>query len=331
LWEAGRDDSPEALVLDHRWALLHRLPGADPGGGGIVWEARELNDPTQTPYVVKTVSGDQVDRRTTDIIQQLHNLRHERRAAGLTAAGGLASEHIGEIIAQGDDRGFYYLVYPLYRPGSLARHCDRLGPRQTLPWSAQVVYEVLSALVAASDEGLVHLDIKPGNIVMDGERARVIDWGLSRVWTASPQSTWRPQGSPFYACPEVVLHPSVPPNSPLADLYSVGATFYWLLTGEAPLERDSPRSQDYQAYRELLERGRPPRPVRELVAGIPRPVSDLIDCWLRFDPAQRVPAGTPPGDVTRVARDELAVLLPALPETAVGRVTARRRWGRRLP
>ena len=323
---AARDEPAEALVLDHRWALLHRLPGADPGGGGTVWEARDLNDPARAAVVVKTVSSDQVDRQTTTSIQQL-NLRHEQRAAGAAAAAGLGSEHIGEIIAQGMDRGFYYLVYPLYRPGSLARYCDHLGPRQTLRWSAQVIFEVLSGLTAASAEGLVHLDIKPGNIVLDGPRARVIDWGLSRVWTASPQSTWRPQGSPFYACPEVVLFPSVAPNSPLVDLYGVGATFYRLLTGEAPLERKSPRNRDYQAYRELLEDGEPPLSVHELVTGMPRPVSTLIDRWLSFDPAKRAPAGTSPQDVTRVARDELAALLPTLPEMTVGKVTARR-WRR---
>jgi hypothetical protein len=67
--------------------------------------------------------------------------------------------------------------------------------------------------------------------------------------------------------------------------------------------------------------------VHELVTGIPRPVSGLIDRWLSFDPARRVPAGTSPQDVTRVARDELAALLPTLPEMTVGKVTARR-WRR---
>jgi hypothetical protein len=111
------------------------------------------------------------------------------------------------------------------------------------------------------------------------------------------------------------------------DLYGVGATFYRLLTGEAPLERRSPGNRDYQAYRELLEDGEPPQSVRELVTGMHRPVSDLIDRWLSFDPAKRVPRGTPPQDVTRAARDELAALLPTLPEMTVGKVTARR-WRR---
>lgn len=77
----------------------------------------------------------------------------------------------------------------------------------------------------------MHLDIKPGNIVLDGEHARVIDWGLSRVWNASQPSTWIERGTPFFACPEQLIRPQAGWATPAADLYGVGATFYWLLTG----------------------------------------------------------------------------------------------------
>jgi hypothetical protein len=316
------------LVLDHKWVLHGRLPEADDGGGGIVWRAQNRLGDVREWFVVKTVPSGLVDRRTTEYIQQIGRtaqyiqqlgLRHEERASEVVSA------HVGEIIDHGDDRGFSYLVYPLYRPGSLATYCRWIGDRRTLAWCAQVIDEVLSGLIAASAVGLVHLDIKPGNIVLDGDHARVIDWGLSRVWNASQPSTWIVRGTPFYACPEQLIRPDEGWDTPRADLYGVGATFYWLLTGEAPLQHDAREGHDLVEYRKLHLDGVRPQQVHELVTGIPRSLSVLIDNWLSFDPDRRVPPGTSMADSLRVARDQLSALRPLLHDMTVGRVTARRR------
>src|SRR5208282_1815733 len=149
---------------------------------GTVWMAKELLGDQQIWYVVKTMRSGLVDTLTAEYIQRL-GVQEERRAAGVV------SDHIGQILGYGDDRGLSYLVYPLYKPGSLAAYCRWIGDRRTLRWCAQVIDEVLDGLITASAAGLVHLDIKPGNIVLDGEHARVIDWGLSRVWNASQPSS----------------------------------------------------------------------------------------------------------------------------------------------
>jgi len=306
------------LVLDHKWILHDRLPQADHGGGGIVWRATNQLDDQRVRYVVKTVPNGLVDKRTTIYIQQL-GVRHEERVSGL-----VSDDHIGQIIDQGDDRGFSYLVYPLYEPGSLGIYC-RLFLERPLGWCAQVSYEVLSGLIAASAAGLMHLDIKPGNIVLDGDHARVIDWGLSRVWNASQPSTWIARGTPFFACPEQLIEPDEEWGTPCADLYGVGATFYWLLTGEAPLQNEARGRYDLLEYRRLLVGGIRPQPVHELVPGVPRPLGALIDRWLSFYPADRVPRGTLMRDSLRAARDELDALRPLLPQMMVGQVTGRRR------
>jgi len=310
------------LVLDHKWVLHDRLPQADLGGGGIVWRAKDQLSDQRIWYVVKTVPSGLVDKRTTQYIQQL-GVRHEQRVSGVV------HNHLGEIIHHGDDRGFSYLVYPLYEPGSLALYCRRLGDQRPLGWCARIIDEVLSGLMAAfAAADLVHLDIKPGNIVLDGDHARVIDWGLSRVWNASQPSTWIVRGTPFYACPEQLIELREGWDTPRADLYSVGATFYWLLTNEAPLQYDARGLHDLLEYRKLLVSGVRPQPVHELVPGVPRPLSALIDRWLSFDPAGRVPPGTLMADCLRSARDELDALRPLLPEMMVGQVTGRRRRGR---
>lgn len=304
------------LVLDHKWVLHDRLPEADLGGSGIVWRATDqLGDP-QVSYVVKTVPSGLVDKHA------IRQLVHEMRASDVI------HHHLGEIVAHGDDRGFSYLVYPLYRPGSLGLYGRQIGERP-LGWCARIIDEVLSGLMAAATADLVHLDIKPGNIVLDGDHARVIDWGLSRVWNASQPSTWIARGTPFYACPEQLIDPQEGWDTPRADLYGVGATFYWLLTGEAPLQHAASRRYDLLEYRKLLVSGMSPQPVHELVPGIPRRLSALIDRWLSYDPSLRVPPGTPMAESLRAARDELSALRADLPSMMVGRVTTRRR--RRRP
>lgn len=311
------DESSGTLILDHRWILHDRLPGADVGGGGIVWRAKDRLGDARDWYVVKTVASGLVDRNTAEYIQQL-GVRHEQRAS-------MAGEHIGQILDHGDDRGFSYLVYPLYEPGSLARYAKWIGDQRTLGWCARVIYEVLSGLMTASAGNLVHLDIKPGNIVLDGDHARVIDWGLSRVWNATHPSTWIERGTPFYACPEQLIMPERRWETPAADLYGVGATCYWLLAGEAPLQHEALGGYDLKEYRQLLLDGVRPQPVHELVPGVPRALGTLIDQWLSYDPGRRVPPGTPAADALRVARDQLGALQPALPDMTVGKVTARRR------
>jgi hypothetical protein len=114
-------------------------------------------------------------------------------------------------------------------------------------------------------------------------------------------------------------------DTPRADLYGVGATFYWLLTGEAPLQYEATEEPDLVGYRKLLIDGVRPQPVHKLIPGIPRPLGLLIDRWLSFDPSGRVPQGTPMVDSLRVARGQLNALLPTLPDMTVGRVTSRRR------
>ncbi|HEY1823606.1 MAG TPA: DUF4407 domain-containing protein [Trebonia sp.] len=315
---AAPADDAGHWVLGGRW-VMHGALVADKGGGGHVWRARDRRQGDQSPwYVVKTVPSGQADRMATASIQQL-GLLHEERAAAVI------SEHVGQVLDHGDDSGFYYLVYPLYEPGSLSQYCRQLRGRRTLNWCAQVIHEVLSGLMAAAEAGLVHLDIKPGNIVMDGNRARVIDWGLSRKFDANRPSTWVARGTPFFACPEQMSGSKPGWDTPRADLYGVGATFYWLLTGEAPLQHDARGGEDPFGYRSLIMAGVRPQRVHELVLGVPLDLSELIDRWLSVNPADRVPEGTPVRDSIRMARGQLDVLLPGLPDMTVGRVSGRRR------
>lgn len=313
----------QPAALDGRWVLKGSLPGVDKGGGGTVSRARDLQGDPNAWFVVKTVPSGLATRRAPGVSSQIAGVRHEQRMARLR----LDHPHIGQVIDSGEDNGYFYLVYPLYEPGSLTTYCSWMRGQLDLPWAAQVILDVLDGLVAAAAHDLVHLDIKPGNIVLEGSRARVIDWGFSRIPHASNVSSLVQRGTPFFACPEQFTGSRDGWDTPLADLYGVGATFYWLLTGEAPLQRQirAEADLDFAGYRELLKKKARPKPVRRLVKDIPRPVSNLIDCWLSLDPARRVPRRTPMNGSLQAARAELLALMPSLPPVPVGQVTVRRR------
>ena len=119
----GSEEPVGKLIMNRRWVLDRHMPGADPGSGGIVWMAYRLGNPGDR-YVVKTVPSELADKRTRRYIQQL-GIRHEQRAAEVI------SDHIGQIIDHGDDQGFFYLVSPLYRPGSLRAYCGWKGDKRT--------------------------------------------------------------------------------------------------------------------------------------------------------------------------------------------------------
>lgn len=317
LW--GTDAPPGRLVLSHRYELHERLPGADIGGGGTVWLARDLREPSQGWVVVKRVPNGSMNQAMADQLPRL-GIEHEHRVAGMVG------DHIGQILDRGNDHGYSYLVYPLYQPGSLEKYCRRADGSLTLAWCAQVIDEVLSGLITASAHNLVHLDIKPGNIVLDGEHARIIDWGLSRKWDAT--SAWVLRGTPFYACPEQLTRPQEGWDTPTADLYGVGATFFRLITGEAPLQYEVKKrggDNPLEVYLRLLFQGFSPQPVHELVPGVPQALGTLIERWMSFDPDLRVPRGVPRTRAAYVAREELRALRPTLPDMIVGRVTGRRR------
>jgi hypothetical protein len=307
--------------LGGRWALQGLMRGIDEGSGGTVYQAADLQGAPDARFVVKTVP----DGRAPGTASKIAGVRREQRMARLS----LNHPNIGQIIDSGEDNGYFYVVYPRYVPGSLTKRRNWLLGREELNllWAAQVILDVLDGLVAAAAHDLVHLDIKPGNIVLEGDRARVIDWGFSRIPHASNVSTLVQRGTPFFACPEQFTSIKEGWDTPLADLYGVGAVFYFLLTGEAPLERQirSEADRDFAGYRELLKKKARPEPVHRLVPNVPRPVSKLIDRWLSLDPTRRVPRRTPKNGALQVARAELLALMPSLHSVAVGQVTVRRR------
>ena len=97
--------------------------------------------------------------------------------------------------------------------------------------------QILQALEMSSREQIVHRDIKPTNIMIMGDkRVKVMDFGIAKIPSLSITTTGTVLGTPYYMSPEQISGQKVDIRS---DLFSVGAVFYQVLTGERPFEGES--------------------------------------------------------------------------------------------
>jgi eukaryotic-like serine/threonine-protein kinase len=150
----------------------------------------------------------------------------------------------------------------------LERH-GRLALEQLLPLGLHIA----SALHYLSREGMVHLDVKPDNVVM-GAPPRLIDFSVARS-IESASRTRTPVGTDSYMAPEQ-CDPERAVIGPAADVFGLGATLYYACTGERPFPRD-PEERFPQLTR---------RPAR-LPRRTPRPIAELLTAMLAPDPAGR--------------------------------------------
>ncbi len=174
--------------------------------------------------------------------------------------------------------GQRYLVMELADRGSLDTRITRQGRLPELD-ILDVGIKVASALDTALKHNLLHLDIKPGNILFnaDGE-PKLIDFGLARKVEADvsqEQSAW---GTPYYVAPEKIKRE---PETFLSDMYSLGATLYHAITGHVPFEAPT---VDEVVAAHVHTRLTPPN---EVVREITQPTSEALQRTLAKNPAER--------------------------------------------
>ncbi|MEX2179252.1 MAG: serine/threonine-protein kinase [Gemmatimonadaceae bacterium] len=275
-------------VLAGRFSLERELGH---GGMGIVFLARDVA--LERPVAVKLLPP----ALAAVYEHRARFLREAQTAAGLSHPNIVAIHGVEE---HGD---LVFFIMSLVDGESLAQRVKRAGPL-TPADAAKLVQEVAWALAYAHGRGVIHRDIKPDNILLEkgSGRALVSDFGIARVLTAATMSQQgEVMGTLRYMSPEQATgQPDVDGRS---DLYSLGVTAYFALTGRLPFE--SPNASALLA----MHLAHPAPPVRSVNPAIPSRLAEAVDRCLAKDPAARHPSGEALADAvgdSNVARREIA-------------------------
>ncbi|MFR9777644.1 serine/threonine-protein kinase [Micromonospora sp. MS34] len=257
------------LRLHDRYVLRERI---GLGGMSEVWRADDevLHRPVAVKALATQLAADPQLRATIQ--------REARAAARLT------HPHVTQVYDYGeatlpDGSLVPYLVMELVEGRTLA---DRLaGGPLAWPDAVRLAGQVAAALAAAHKLGVVHRDIKPGNVMLTETGAKVLDFGIASL--AGPRHPLAGQtgellmGTPAYFAPERM---TPGPANPASDVYALGTLLYRTLTGRAPLP--------VQTWEDVLDvqARRPPVPPLH-VPGLPADVAELTLACLAVDPARR--------------------------------------------
>ena len=197
------------------------------------------------------------------------------------AAAKVKSDHIVTIYQVGEAQGTPYLAMEFLH-GEAMDHWLKRGRRPNVTQVLKMARELALGLSAAHERGLVHRDIKPGNIWLEAPtgRIKILDFGLARAARDDIHLTRQGAivGTPAYMSPEQARGDVVDHRS---DLFSLGCVLYRLTTGQMPFRGDST-----MAILTALATAQP-KPIRTLSPEMPQPLADLIERLLAKDPAQR--------------------------------------------
>ncbi|MFJ8360492.1 serine/threonine-protein kinase [Streptomyces sp. NPDC093984] len=220
------------------------------GAMGEVWRA--YDQMLDRPVAVKVLLDRNADPTATS------RFRLEAQTAGR-----LHHPHVVGVLDFGEHEGRLFLVMELVEGASLARVLADDGP---LPAEqvAAIAAQAAAGLAVAHEQGIVHRDIKPGNLLLDaGGTLKIGDFGIARFMddpSGALTVTGQIVGTSLYIAPERALGK---PAGPASDVYSLGCVLYQLLTGRPPFRADSPIAILHQHLDAA------PVPPRELGAALP--------------------------------------------------------------
>ena len=189
-----------------------------------------------------------------------------------------------EVHWYGEEGELVYIVMRLVPGGTLFRRLQALVGSLALTDTARIISQVASALQHAHDNGVLHLDVKPANILLgQADWPLVADLGLTQAIAHQTTSSGqlRIAGTPAYMSPEQCRGDALDGRS---DQYSLAVTAYELLVGQQPFHADTTEG----LMQHHLQTA-PPRP-RSLNPGVPGPVEEVLLRGLAKDPERRFPS-----------------------------------------
>jgi serine/threonine protein kinase len=290
------------ITLGGRFQLTTRIAI---GGMGEVWKAKDL-------ILGRIVAIKVLKEEYTGDPGFLQRFRAEARHTALLNHVGIAN-----VFDYGEEEGSAYLVMELV-PGqplsSIIEHEQVLSPDRTLSMIAQTA----RALAVAHAQGLVHRDIKPGNLLITPEgRVKVTDFGIARLADQVPLTqTGQVMGTAQYLAPEQATGQTATGAS---DIYSLGVIGYECLTGHRPFSGES------QIAIALAQVNDAPPPLPDT---LPKPVRALLMSMLAKDPKNRPANAIKLAEAADAIRNgDIAAAHAAVPgmllfEAATGPITA---------
>jgi beta-lactam-binding protein with PASTA domain/predicted Ser/Thr protein kinase len=209
----------EGSVVDGRYRVLRRI-----GSGGMadVWLAEDTHLQRQVALKV-------LHRRFAQDREFVERFRREAESAA-----GLAHPNIVAVYDRGEFEGTYYIAMQYIEGPTLKAMIDSgLTPGQAVA----LIRQVLEGARFAHRNGVVHRDLKPQNVIVDGDgKAVVTDFGIARAGVSEITQAGAVMGTPHYLSPEQAQGFEV---TSVSDLYSIGVMLYEALTGRVPFEADS--------------------------------------------------------------------------------------------
>ncbi len=278
-------DMPVELPQLGRYELI-RLLGK--GAMGAVYLA---SDPTiRRQVAIKTLPLQELGDNRDDM--------RERFLLEAETAGKLQHPNIVSVYDVGEEGDLAYIAMDYVPGGTLADWTDE---DQLLELSTlyALMEQVCAGLSYAHEQGVVHRDIKPGNILYDPEQGtiKVTDFGIARLADYSRTKTGAILGSPYYMSPEQISGKKVGPAS---DLYSLGVSFYQLLSGNLPFEAESLAQLAWQIT------NKPHRSIGKFRKGLPRSASRILNTALKKVPAERFASAAEMGNAFQKGARSLA-------------------------
>jgi serine/threonine protein kinase len=237
------------------------------GGQGVVWLAEWETDSDKGEVALKIATEDKI------------SLEAIKREAQLWRK---ASNHINVLpVWRVETSGKFILIVSQYAPdGSLEKWLDNHGGKMPLTEASAMMNGILSGLEHLHETGIMHRDLKPGNILLKSGKPCLADFGLARDWELSQHST-AVEGTRPYMAPETFRgRPCLQ-----TDIWAAGVIFYQLLLGDLPFLPKSER--DLRSLIHAIELEEP-----QLPSSIPQSIQEVILKALQKDPTQRYQSAT---------------------------------------
>src|SRR4029079_14736375 len=265
----GKEKTARAAELLGELGDYELLEEVGRGGQGVVFRARQKS--LNRTVALKVISLGQWASKA-----HLKRFRLEAEAAARLEHPGIVPIH--EV---GERDGSCYFSMKFVEGGQL----DEVARRKPIPIrrAAELIAKVARTVHYAHQHGILHRDIKPGNILLDGKgEPHLTDFGLARlVETESTMTrTLDVLGTPSYMAPEQAMGNNAAISS-ATDIYGLGAVFYQLLTGQPPFAGGA----TYETIKLLLDTE--PRPPRQLNPKVDRDLSTICLKCLEKDPKRR--------------------------------------------